>query len=209
MVTYRYDPDERLLSVTDWMSHVTQYAYDPAGNLLRTQYPNNARIDFAYDAANRLTSVVNNTVGVPPLAFKYMLDPVGNRTVVTEAGIPTNYSYDALNELTSAQTWPFKSSWSYDAVGNRQSQTSILGVTNYSYDASDRLLKAGTRSFTYDANGNQTSVTDAFTHLKRTYALDAANRIVSVDGGRTAVFVYDGDGNRVSQTTGPKLTSTT
>jgi RHS repeat-associated protein len=202
VVIYGYDADERLLSVTDWLSHVTQYAYNPAGSLLRTQYPNQARIDFNYDAANRLTSVVNTTVGVPPLAFKYTLDAVGNRTVVTEAGIPTNYSYDAINELTSAQTWPLKTSWTYDAVGNRLSEASILGLANYAYDASNRLLKAGTRSFTYDADGNETSVTDSFTHLKRTYGFDAANRLVSVDAGRTAAFVYDGDGNRVSQTTG-------
>ena len=99
VVQYGYDVDERLSTATDWLSHTTQYVYDPAGNLLKTQYPNKAHIDFAYDAANRLTSIVNSTIGVPPLAFNYKLDPVGNRTVVTEAGIPTNYGYDALNEL--------------------------------------------------------------------------------------------------------------
>ena len=136
------------------------------------------------------------------MAFNYKLDPVGNRTVVTEAGVPTNYGYDALNELTSAQTWFLKTTWSYDPVGNRLSEASPFGVTNYTYDGSDRLLKAGTRTFAYDADGNQTSVTDAFTHLKRTYAFDAANRLVSVDGGLTSSFIYDGDGNRVSQFAG-------
>ena len=198
-VEYTYDPDERLSTVTDWLSHVTQYGYDPAGNLAKTQYPNKASIAYAYDAANRLTSVVNNTVGVPPLAFKYTLDPVGNRTVINEGGIPTNYGYDALNELTSAQITFLKTTWTYDPVGNRLSQGSLLGVTNYSYDASDRLLKAGTRSFTYDADGNQTSVLDSIAHGKHTYTWNAANRLVSVDGGLTDSFVYDGDGNRVSQ----------
>ncbi len=202
VVQYGYDADERLSTATDWLSHVAQYTYDPAGNLLKTQYPNKANIGFTYDAANRLTSVVNNTVGVPPLAFNYTLDPVGNRTVVTEAGIPTNYGYDALNELTSAQLWLLKTTWTYDPVGNRLSQASPLGVTNYAYDASDRLLKAGTRTFIYDADGNQISVTDAFTHFKRTYAFNAANRLISVDGGLTDSFVYDGDGNRVSQSAG-------
>jgi len=202
VVQYGYDADERLSNVTDWLSHVAQYAYDPAGNLLKTQYPNKASIGFAYDAANRLTSVVNNTVGVPSLAFNYTLDAVGNRTAVTEGGIPTSFGYDALNELTSAQTLFLKEAWTYDAVGNRLSQASPLGVTNYAYDASDRLLKTGTQTFTYDADGNQTSVTDAFTHWKRTYAFDAANRLVSVDGGLTSSFVYDSDGNRVSQSAG-------
>jgi RHS repeat-associated protein len=202
IVAYRYDADERLSTETDWLSHVSQYTYDPAGNLSKTQYPNKANIRFTYDKANRLTSVVNTTVGVPPLAFNYTLDAVGNRAAVTEGGIPTSYGYDALNELTSAQTWFLKTAWTYDSVGNRLSQASPLGVTNYAYDASDRLLKAGTRTFTFDADGNQTSVTDAFTHLKRIYKFDAANRLVSVDGGLTSTFVYDGDGNRVSQSAG-------
>jgi RHS repeat-associated protein len=203
-VAYNYDADERLSTVTDWLSHTAQYAYDAAGNLLREQYPNKAHIDFAYDAANRLTAVVNTTVGVPPLAFNYTLDAVGNRTMVKEAGVPTSYGYDANNQLTSAQTWFFKATWTYDPVGNRLRETSPFGIANYTYDASDRLLKAGTRTYTYDADGNQTSATEAFMHLKRTYTFDAANRLVSVDGGLTSAFVYDGDGNRIRQSAGDR-----
>jgi RHS repeat-associated protein len=201
-VSFGYDPDERLAMVTDWLSHATTYSYNSVGNLTNVQYPNSARIAFSYDPANRLTSVVNTTVGVPPLAFNYALDPVGNRTKVTEAGIPTVYGYDALNQLTSAQTWPFKTSWTYDAVGNRLSEASPFGTTKYSYDASDRLITAGTRTFTYDADGNESSVADTFAHIKRSYAFNAANRLVSVDGGLTSSFVYDGDGNRISQSAG-------
>jgi RHS repeat-associated protein len=188
--------------VTDWLSRATQYTYDPSGNLTLVQYPNSARADFTYDPGNRLTSLINTTVGVPPLAFNYALDPVGNRTKVTEAGIPTTYGYDALNQLTSAQVWPLNTSWTYDAVGNRLSQISPFGTTKYTYDASDRLLTAGSRTFTYDPDGNESSVADTFAHSKRSYAFNAANRLVSVDGGLTSSFVYDGDGNRISQSGG-------
>lgn len=199
-VAYSYDPDERLSTVTDWLLHVTQYSYDPAGNLVATQYPNKARINYAYDAANRLTSVVNTTMGVPPLAFYYTLDPDGNRTVVKEGGIPTFYGYDALNQLTSAQRRFFKRTWTYDAVGNRSRQVSPFGITHYSYDATDRLLRVGSRSFAYDADGNETSETNTFTHRRRTFTFDAANRLVAVsEGRRTISFNYDGDGNRVSE----------
>jgi RHS repeat-associated protein len=188
--------------VTDWLLHVTQYTYDPAGNLLATQYPNKARIDYAYDAANRLTSVVNTTVGVPPLAFNYTLDPVGNRTVVKDGEVPTIYGYDALNQLTSAQTWFFKTTWTYDVVGNRLRQASPFGTTNYYYDAADRLVQAGHRSFSYDADGNEIAETDKFTHQGRTFTFDAANRLVAVNEGRRISFNYDGDGNRVSEPSG-------
>ena len=201
-VGYGYDADERLSTVSDWLSHATHYTYDPAGNLTSARYPNKAGITFAYDAANRLISVANAVVG-PGLTFNYTLDPVGNRTKVTEAGIPTLYGYDALNELTSAQTGILRMSWTYDAVGNRLTETLPLGAIKYSYDASDRMLTAGTQTYTYDADGNETSVADSWTRLKRTYTFNAANRLVSVAGaGLTSSFVYDGDGNRVSQSAG-------
>jgi len=201
-VSFNYDAGERLATVADWLHHATQYTYDPSGKLKRVQYPNSARIDFTYDPANRLTSVINTTVGVPPLVFNYTLDPAGNRTKVTEAGIPTVYGYDALNQLTSAQTWPLKTTWTYDAVGNRLSEVSPFGTTKYSYDASDRLVTAGTRTFAYDTDGNESSVIDTFAHTKRTFSFNAANRLVSVGGGLTSSFIYDGDGNRVSQSSG-------
>ena len=201
-IGFVYDADERLSNVTDWLSRVTGYAYDSAGNLNTVQYPNKVKIGFVYDAANRLTSVVNSTVGVPPLAISYSMDAAGNRTTITEGGIPTMYGYDADNRLTSAQLGPFVSTWSYDAVGNRVAQATPFGKTAYTYDASDRLLKAGTRTFTYDADGNQISVSDSFAHEQSLFTFDAANRLVGVSGSQQGLFTYDGDGNRIRQTIG-------
>ncbi len=122
---------------------------------------------------------------------------------MTEAGIPSVYGYDALNELTSAQTGILKMSWTYDAVGNRLTASLPRGAVKYSYDASDRMLTAGTRTYTYDADGNASSVADSLTHLKWTYTFNAANRLVSVaSAGLTNSFVSDGDGNRVGQSVG-------
>jgi YD repeat-containing protein len=80
----------------------------------------------------------------------------------------------------------------YDAVGNRIAQASPLGKTTYTYDVADRLLKAGTRTFTYDADGNQTSVTDSFSHAHSVFNFDAANRLVSITGTQSDAFKYDG-----------------
>jgi len=65
------------------------------------------------------------------------------------------------------------------------------------------LLFAGTSSFTYDANGNQTSKTQTATGQPIVYSYDAANRLASVAGGIfNSSFTYDGDGNRISQSVG-------
>lgn len=198
---YRYDADERLSGVSDWQSRTTGYAYDPAGNLLRVEYPNKTEVDFAYDAANRLSTVVNTREGVSPRTIDYTMDAVGNRIVVNDSGIPVYYGYDALNELTSAQLSLLRETWSYDPVGNRQSDSFLLSKISYTYDAADRLLQAGARSFTYDADGNEISVSDALLRTRHNFTFDAANQLVAVDNGTAGAYMYDGDGNRVSKST--------
>jgi YD repeat-containing protein len=160
-------------------------------------------MNFAYDAANRITLVVNSTKNLPLLKLGYTLDAVGNRLALSVDGVKTTFAYDALNELLGAQLGPLKSTWAYDAVGNRSKQTSPIGTLGYSYDADDRLLTAGYGTFTYDANGNETSVSRGLGSQPITYHYDAANRLVGAAGGRTnSSFAYDGDGNRITQSVG-------
>ncbi|MGA8087748.1 MAG: RHS repeat-associated core domain-containing protein [Terracidiphilus sp.] len=205
MLNYSYDVANRLAQVTDWIGRGTTYTYDLASDLTKIQYPNGAEMGFKYDAANRLTQVLNTEKGIPPLTLAYALDPTGNRTTLSVNGIPTNFAYDALNELVSAQLGqltPTKTNWTYDAVGNRLQEASLFGTTKYTYDSADRLLAAGARTFTYDANGNRASVTDASIHQTRTFTYDAANRLTAATGPKNSLFAYDGDGNRITQSVG-------
>jgi RHS repeat-associated protein len=202
VLSYAYDPSNRLSQATDWLGRTTTYGYDAASNLTNTTYPNGTGIALAYDAANRLNKVVNSLKGLPPLTLAYALDAVGNRLALSVNGLTTQFGYDALDELASAQLGPLKSTWTYDVVGNRTKQTSPLGTVIYTYDAADRLLAANGSSFTYDADGNQISKTQTANGQPIIYAYDAANRLINVAGGVfTSSFSYDGDGNRISQST--------
>ncbi|MCB0184269.1 MAG: hypothetical protein KDE31_08395, partial [Caldilineaceae bacterium] len=58
------------------------------------------------------------------------------------------------------------------------------------------VATAGGTSYSYDNNGNM------LTRTGYTFGYDAENRLVSVSGGATASFVYDGDNNRVKGTAG-------
>ena len=203
-LSYGYDAANRLVQVTDWLLRATNYIYDPANNLLTTEYPNGASVSFSFDAANRLTSVINTTSdGTTMLNLAYTVDPTGNRTALSANGITTLFAYDAINELVSAQIGTLTSTWTYDAVGNRTKQVLPTGITNYVYDPADRLLQAGTRLFTYDRNGNEVSVSTGQNDTPVLYTYDAANRLISARAGTrsNSSFVYDGDGNRVAQTT--------
>lgn len=195
VVTFAHDADNRLSGVTDWQKRNTSYSYDPASNLVGIAFPNTTTATLAYDAANRLTGITDSAKSAYR-TFRYTLDKVGNRTAIFDTIATTNYTYDAVNELLTAQLGPLKESWTYDPVGNRTSEN-VLGIPiNYTYDADNRMLTTGPIQLTYDNNGNR------LTYGLIKYAYDANNRLLSVAAhGGTSTFAYDGDGNRVGQTT--------
>jgi len=102
--------------------------------------------------------------------------------------------------------------WTYDSAGNRMNQYQTKGttvLTTYSYyPNSNRIQTAGDWSFSYDANGNLTTRTNAKTSEGWNYSYDLANRLVNVKHKVSAVgamtdvasYVYDVRGLRVSQT---------
>ncbi len=106
------------------------------------------------------------------------------------------YTYDDLNRLQTAVGGAgYGCAEAYDRYGNRwrqdvyggscfTPQPSFTGGNNrmdgYSYDAAGNLLNDGNHSYTYDAE----------------------NRILAVDGGSTATYVYDAEGRRVQRTSG-------
>ena len=108
------------------------------------------------------------------------------------------YTYDEFNRLLTAATsfYPRTGaadgcSWAYDRYGNRWQQNATSGNcpspqlafdnnnhwVGYAYDAAGNLTNNGYNSFTYDAEG----------------------RVVNVDNGNTAAYIYDAFGRRVSR----------
>ncbi len=77
----------------------------------------------------------------------------------------------------------------------------------YAYDDGEHVQAATSyrgNSYGYDANGNMTSrVVDDVSYIL-TY--DEENRLISVTGGVTVTFTYDGDGNRVRKEVGGVVT---
>ena len=88
----------------------------------------------------------------------------------------------------------------------RDRSDSIDGLTTYTYDADDRLIletfSTGTRSFNYDGNGNQISISGP--EGTSQYRYSGENRLLAADvdgdGTEDVVYQYDYLGNRVSRT---------
>jgi RHS repeat-associated protein len=111
----------------------------------------------------------------------------------------------------------------YDLAGNAASETQNLGGVNttdglaggqtqyFSYDAANRLTASHfsgsvpkARSYTYDANGNRTSVTEGNVTFAYTYDATDELRTKSAEGGPSDTFTYDSLGNLLtSQPSGP------
>jgi len=204
-MTYSYDVLNRLATVTDnrllaqgATSAVTSYNYDPVSSLAGYTYPNTVQTSYTYDALNRLTQMSSSKGGVLA-SYAYTLGAAGNRLAVAEMGGRTvNYGYDNDYRLTSeaitgdpAGNNGTVSYTQYDGVGNRTQMASTLNAVpggSFSYDANDRLTTDN-----YDANGNTVSSGGI------SYTYDFENRLLM---SGAALILYDGDGNRVSETAG-------
>jgi len=86
--------------------------------------------------------------------------------------------------------------WTYDPYGNRLSQSTTSGACfspNHGVNGANRITDTG---YNYDAAGNMIS------DNLHTYTYDAENRLTQVDGGATATYIYDAEGQRLQKTTG-------
>jgi len=212
IVSYSYDAAGRLANKVLGNGTSTSYAYDLAGHVLHVaNFANdgvtvNSRLDYAYDALGRRTSmatldgqwtyaydavgelthavfVSNNLSVLPNQDLQYFYDAAGNRTQTILNGVTTLYVTNNLNEYTSVGA----DGYSYDADGNLISQAGPGGASTYSYDEQNQLLGAttptGVWSYQYDPFGN---------------------RIASTQNGQTTQFLIDpiGLGNVVGEYNG-------
>jgi RHS repeat-associated protein len=214
MLGYEYDELNRLSALVHPGGARTSYTYNAVGNREAKRVPGGIVTNYGYDGANRLTSVTHsNGAGQVLASFVYTLDGSGRRQAVNEArrdpvssllqGNTTVYSYDGLGRLTG-ETGGIAGtlSYTYDNVGNRLSKTANGVSVGYTYNANDWMKSEGSKTFDYDANGN-TIYADG-----QTLQYDWQDRLVATqNGGNSAGFVYDADGNRIQKIANGQVTS--
>ncbi|HEY1578784.1 MAG TPA: RHS repeat-associated core domain-containing protein [Terracidiphilus sp.] len=210
-----YNGANELTSVTSSLSDATHpgtlmsgMQYGPFGKFITAAVGNSAIYEhFTYSNRGFPTSfwacTVSGQCDSNTLLYTYAvlgsagMAPNGNILNVTDTVNGTwTYTYDDFNRLSTAvSTGGLGCSWDYDRFGNRWHQKTYNGscttptfsftgnnnrIDGYSYDAAGNLLNDGVHSYTYDAE----------------------NRIWKVDGGSTATYVYDAEGQRIQRTVG-------
>src|SRR5579884_216787 len=230
--SYTYNADGTVHSKTDSNNHTTTYGYNANGDLTSVTTPLGHVTSFGYnalgvktsrtDALNRTTNyTLDNwervtTITYPDSSTKtFSYDPEGNLTGWTDSNGTWSRTYDAANRITSEKLNNVaRFTYSYDAVGQKGLLSTLTDtnwrVITYSYTARNELASVsetgGTTSYGYDANGNETSITNP-NGTSVTKAYDAANRLTSVTnktgGGATLSsfsYGYNADDLRTSVT---------
>ena len=221
--TYSYDPAGRLIQITappssnGGQNQVTYETYDADGNLLTdtTGYGTSAAstVSACYDPNGDRTAIVAPDGNVSGTANCETSSPwvVSSSSYPTQAAYETTSSYDSAGELvsttspsTAAAPSGATTTFTYDADGDMLASTDPNGVTatrtyntpgghiaTISYSGSS----AHSVSYTYDADGLETGMTDGTG--SSTYIFDPLGELTTATNGagQTVGYGYDADGD--------------
>jgi RHS repeat-associated protein len=211
------------LTIKDRLGNVTQYLYDPSGNLTKAIDPLGNTTTYQHDAKGQLatiTDALGSTSSMTRDSYGNVLtrtnplsqtqaatyDILSNRTSVTDAnGKITQSAFDSNLRLTkSINPIGGTTSFAYDASGNLSTITMPNGgAITYQYDVLSRVQRVTNPigkfvSYSYDKKDNLTSKTDA-NGVTSTYTFDAIGRMISRNGGSDPLtYTYDNNGNIVT-----------
>ena len=234
---FAYDDQGHLTKITDQLGRSSFYSYNNKGLVSASQLPNGDNASYAYDSHRNLTSVTDaigttsfqydgtdrltkiTYPGGRSLTFTY--DSVNRRTSSTDqSGFKVNYSYDAvgrLSELTNTANQRIVL-YSYDSLSRVIREDRGNGTaTEYTY-FDDSLIQTivhrapnnsvqSSFSYTYGANALVSSVQTLAGTTNYGYNTVGQLTRVSLPGGRTITYQYDGLGKRVSSTDNSTVTS--
>jgi RHS repeat-associated protein len=179
---YRYDELNRLIDVKQWNP--------TSGNAVAVK-----QVGFNYNDANQLTRLNRFNHGVDHPENIFTLDPVSG------ALSQSYYAYDNAGQLRSiahdrkasgSSAQEILQSWTYDSLHQVKTyvNSSDSGTSIYNYDGSGQLTTATgpvNGSYSYDQNGNRTSVGSTAPHGNR------------LDSDNDYNYFYDAEGNLIKR----------
>ena len=211
-VTRAFDTAGRLEKVTDWLTHITKFAYNPDSELNLTTFPSETKNEdkFAYNNADQMSEVKMLKSAESLASLVYTRDGDGQVKKTTSKGLPgveiTENTYDENNRLTKSG-----SEYKYDAANN----PTTIGAGTYKYNKASQLETGPSLTYTYDEMGERTK-TKPTSGPATTYGYDQAGNLTSVErpkeGEVTEIkdtYAYDGNGLRASQTISGTTTNLT
>ncbi|HZT43929.1 MAG TPA: hypothetical protein VFA07_17315 [Chthonomonadaceae bacterium] len=181
---YGYDTNGDLTSQTTPLGNLTQWAYDALGFRTSRTDALNRQTTYTPDAWERLV-----TITYPDSSTKtFQWDANSSLTQFVDATGTTTLAYDNCDRLTSeSKGGSTVVSYNYDATGKKGLLSAITDSNSraitLSYTSRNQLYQvsesAGTATYSYDANGNETGITDQ-NSTTVTESYDNASRLTGV-----------------------------
>ena len=207
-VTYTYNADNLVETIQDpAVPGSYSYTYNDEHQVKTLTYPNGMVLDNTYEDTRLLDSKVTKGTGtLSHLQYRYdhPVDGSASEDDMTDLvyqvkdlvqGLTTNYSYDKLNRLTSADESastgaslsPHDYAYQYDDASNLTRETVDGNQTNYSYNLAHELERRnGTLFQLYDHNGNLGVEAQG-----NSYRYDQRNRTVGITPPASAEIPFD------------------
>jgi RHS repeat-associated protein len=203
----QYDGVNRRVLATDPLGNTVQTSYDANSNLIQTVETDISQKNgvasetftttYQYDSRNRQTSVSDNCSNTRRGAY----DSRNNPTNTTDAKSDNTTGCSGSVNLQGNST-----RYTYDGLSRRLQSMQDLrigGIGSGAIDTTNAFNPSGQimASYTYDANGRRTAITDNNENTTR-YVYDALNRQVSetLADNSVSVYNYDLDDNLLSMT---------
>jgi RHS repeat-associated protein len=222
-VHYRLDGAGQTVTVTNPLGQEIHYQYDQAGNTVMRDAAGRTTT-FAYDVAGNLIRSTN-----PDADLVRTVDALGNVLSESVNGRTVSCTWDVVGQrLTRTTPAGHASSWTYDPAGQATAVSTPLGRINFDHDIAGRerrrtvaerlvlestwdernrllgeVLRSDTageqrileRSYSYRTDGYLTAVNDSLSG-RRNFDLDRLGRVTGVRAESwTETYAYDLAGN--------------
>jgi uncharacterized protein (TIGR03437 family) len=204
-ITWAYDDANRLLSETTQQG-VVKYTYNNASQRATMTAADRQPVVYDYDAAGRLKTITQGSE-----VFTYTYDKLSRvERLDRPNGVKTEYSYDEVNRLRQLRhsnalnlaledfQYSYNAEDEIDTIQSIASATRLPGETRTAgrADAANRIAQFGQASYTFDAEGQTRTKTEA--DGTNVYEWDARGRLrkVTLPGGETVSYGYDALGRR-------------
>jgi RHS repeat-associated protein len=203
LISFAYNPQGYLDSVTDPVGRQVKYQYDLAGRVTRQTLPDHREILFSYDANGNLAELL--PPGRPGHRFTYTPVNLTESTVPPDVAAGSNstlYRYNLDKQPTQVQRPDGQTiDYNYDSAGRIGSITVPEGNVSYSYNSTTGKLTSVTTQdglgLNYTFSGalpTQTGWSGTVSgNVGKTYDNDFRVGTVSVNGANPFSYQYDND----------------
>jgi RHS repeat-associated protein len=180
-------------------------SYWPSGQIYNTTYNGGASATYGRNMREWINAVTIRSGGDNVLRVNNTMtyDVTGNLETVSDSvdpGYNRNFTYDAINRLTTINGPWGTGLVQYNGAGDITSYRVGSDTKTYGYDANNKRLTSvsssatGTTNYSYnDPYGNASPTADPYTY-------DNASNLVTAGAGRT--YFYDGANTRVKTVVG-------